>query len=92
MARIPGFHCFGQGSIPGRGTEILASHMARPKKKEKKFNYKKRSSIFQVYINEHGCLGVQRTNVLELTPSGFRADMELLPTARVFKEKKKKTM
>ena len=37
MVRIPGFHWRGRGSIPGGRTETPGSHMARPKKKKKKF-------------------------------------------------------
>ena len=34
MVRIPGFHCHGLGSIPGRGTEIPQSVQRGQKKKE----------------------------------------------------------
>ena len=36
MARIPGFHYCGPGSIPGQGTEIPQSAWQSQKKKEKK--------------------------------------------------------
>ena len=32
VVRILGFHCCGPGSIPGRGTEILQSHVAKKNK------------------------------------------------------------
>ena len=36
MIRIPGFHCFGPGSIPGLGTEIPQAAEYGKKKKKKK--------------------------------------------------------
>ena len=38
MVRIPGFHCPGPGSIPGRGTEIPYKLHGVAKKKKKKQN------------------------------------------------------
>ena len=35
VVRTLHFHCEGPGSIPGRGTKILQSHMAQPKKKKR---------------------------------------------------------
>ena len=36
VIRIPGFHCFGPGSIPGLGTEIPQAAEYGKKKKKKK--------------------------------------------------------
>ena len=35
VVRIPGFHCHGLGSVPGRGTEILQAAWHGQKKKKK---------------------------------------------------------
>ena len=36
MVRVPGFHCHGLGSIPGRGTEIPQAERCGKQKKERK--------------------------------------------------------
>ena len=51
MVRIPGFHCQGPGSVPGRGTEILRAvrHSQEKKKYPAKIRIFESRNLFVKY-------------------------------------------
>ena len=54
MVRVLGFHCSGQGSVPGRGTEIVQAKKRKEDKEWKKNNsIKKKKSGLGSFIDKN---------------------------------------
>ena len=53
MVRVLGFHCSGQGSVPGGGTEIVQSKKRKEDKEWKKNNSIKKKSGLGSFIDRN---------------------------------------